>query len=67
MNVSETALTVDISYGSAFIIIHNDLTYLKGCARWVPQQPMEKLIQTHLWILEDFLQRHSQEGEGLLQ
>jgi hypothetical protein len=44
MTVSEIALTVDISYGSAFITIHNDLSYLKVCARWVPQQPTEKHI-----------------------
>jgi hypothetical protein len=49
--VSETALTVDISYSSAFVIIHDDLSYIKVCARWVPQQPTEKHIQTLLWIL----------------
>lgn len=58
---------MNISYGSAFVIIHDDLSYLKICARWVPQQPMQKHIQTLLWIVQDFLQRHSQEGEGLLQ
>jgi hypothetical protein len=36
ITVSETALTVDISYGSAYVIIHDDLSYLKVCARWVP-------------------------------
>jgi len=57
---------VDISYDSVFVIIHDDPSYLKVCARWLPQQPTEKHMQILLWIMEDFLHRHS-EGEGLLQ
>ena len=65
--VSEIVLTVGISYGSAFAIIHNNLGYHKICARCVPQQLMENHRQTCLWISKGFLKRHSQEGEILLQ
>jgi hypothetical protein len=33
--LSVIALTVGISYKSAFAIIHDDLGYHKACARWV--------------------------------
>jgi len=65
--VSDIAVTVSIIYGSACVIILNNLSYPKVCARWVPHHLMEDHRQACLWISEGFLQRHSWEGEDLLQ
>jgi hypothetical protein len=46
--ISEIALTVGISYGSAFAIVHSHLSYHKICARRIPQQQMEEHKQSHL-------------------
>ena len=35
--VSEVAAHLDISYGSAYAILHDDLGYRKVCAQWVPK------------------------------
>ena len=65
--VSDIAVTVGIRYGSACVIILNNLSYHKICARWVPQHLMEDHRQTCLGISEGFLKRQSWEGEDLLQ
>ena len=36
--VSEVAAHLDISYGSAYAILHDDLGYRKVCAQWVPKE-----------------------------
>ena len=65
--VSDIAVILGIQYGSECVIIFNNLSYHKVCARWVPQHLMEDHRRTCLWISEGFLQRHSWEGENLLQ
>jgi hypothetical protein len=40
--VSETALTADICYAPALVIVHHDLSYHEVCAKWVPRQLMEE-------------------------
>ena len=34
---TETASELNISYGSVFVIIHDQLGYRKMCAHWVPR------------------------------
>ena len=36
--VSEVAAHLDISYGSAYAILHDDLGYREVCARWVSKE-----------------------------
>jgi len=36
--VSEVAAHLDISYGSTYATLHDDLGYGKVCARWVPKE-----------------------------
>ena len=36
--VSEVAAHLDISYGSAYAILHDDLGYRKVCTRWFPKE-----------------------------
>ena len=38
ITVSEVAAYLDISYGSAYAILHDDLGYRKVCTRWVPKE-----------------------------
>jgi len=67
MDYGVIAVTVGIGYGSACVIILSNLSYHKVCGRWVPQHLREDHRQTCLWLSEGFLQRHSWEGEDLLQ
>ena len=61
ITVSEVAAHLDISYGSAYAILHDDLGYRKVHARWVPkeltvvnkQQRMEVATQLVRWYEED--------------
>ena len=32
------AVALNMSHGSAYSIVHNDLGYRKVCSRWVPRQ-----------------------------
>ena len=38
ITVSEVAAHLDISCGSAYAILHDDLGYRKVCAQWVPKK-----------------------------
>ena len=38
ITVSEVAAHLDISYGSAYAILHDDLGYRKVCVQWVPKE-----------------------------
>ena len=38
MTVFEVAAHLDISYGYAYAILHDNLGYRKVCARWVPKE-----------------------------
>jgi hypothetical protein len=41
ITVSAVANVLDISYGSAYSIMHDELKYRKVCSRWVPKQLTE--------------------------
>jgi hypothetical protein len=45
ITVTDTADKLDISCGSAYFIIHEDLRYRKICVRWVHKQ----LKDEHEW------------------
>ena len=61
ITVSEVAAHLDISYGSAYTILHDDLGYWKVCTRWIPkeltvvhkQQCVEVATQFIRWYKED--------------
>jgi hypothetical protein len=38
VTIDEVACSLQISHGSAYQIIHNELGFHKVCARWVPRE-----------------------------
>jgi hypothetical protein len=38
ITIDEIAVEFNMSHGSAYIIVHDDLGYRKVCSRWVPRQ-----------------------------
>jgi len=61
ITVSEVAAHLEISYGSAYAILHDDLGYRKVCAQWAPKeltvvhkrQCVEIATQLVRWYEED--------------
>jgi transposase len=38
VTIDEIALAFNMSHGSVYNVVHNDLGYRKVCSRWVPRQ-----------------------------
>jgi hypothetical protein len=47
--ITETAEKLDISHGSVYSIIHEDLRYHKICARWVPEKLTDEQSTNDVW------------------
>ena len=63
--VSEVAELLDISAGSAYAVLHDNLGCQKVCARWVPRQLTNTHKQQHMEVATQYLQLH-EEDPGLL-
>ena len=59
--VSEVAAHLDISYGSAYAILHDDLGYRKACARWVPKEPTVVHKQQRVEVATQFIRRYEED------
>ena len=57
---------MDVSYGSAQAIVHDDLGYHKVCARWVPKQLTSQHKDQRVDVATKFLQRYD-EDPGILE
>jgi hypothetical protein len=57
---------LDIRYGSAYYIIHEDLRYHKICARWVPKQLTDEHKQACVEMCMQYLQQYH-EWDAFLQ
>jgi transposase len=55
ITVSAVANVLDISYGSTYSIMHDELKYRKVCSRWVPKQLTEDHKQKRVEICTQFL------------
>jgi len=55
ITVTDVADKLDIIYGSAYSIIHND-RYHEICARWVPKQLTDEHKWAHMEMCMQFLQ-----------
>jgi HD-GYP domain-containing protein (c-di-GMP phosphodiesterase class II) len=62
ITVSAVANVLDISYGSAYSIMHDELKYRKVYSRWVPKQLTEDHKQKRVEIYTQFLHRYEREG-----
>jgi hypothetical protein len=58
ITVSAVANVLDISYGSAYSIMHDELKYRKVCSRWIPKHLTEDHKQKRVEICTQFLHRY---------
>jgi len=60
ITVSEMAAHLDISYGSAYAILHDDLGYRKVCARWVPKELTIVHKRQRVEVATQFVRRYEE-------
>jgi hypothetical protein len=64
--IDEIAIAFNISHGSVYNIVHNDLRYRKVCSRWVPRQLSYDHKCAWQTICQEHLDRHAREGDAFL-
>jgi hypothetical protein len=66
VTLNEIAANLNISYGSAHHIIHDELKFRKASARWVPRHLTPELKERGVDDCEELLRRFEAEGDGFL-
>ena len=64
--IDEVACSLQISHGSAYQIIHDELGFHKLCARWVPRELTAEHKRKRVEICQRLLDRYNNEGEEFL-
>jgi hypothetical protein len=64
VTIDEIAVEFNMSHGSAYSIVHDDLGYRKLCSRWVPRPDDHK--RARQTICQEHLDRHAREGDAFL-
>ena len=64
--ISEVACSLQISHGSAYQIIHDELGFHKVCARWVPRELTAEHKRKRVEICQHLLNRYNNEGKEFL-
>ncbi|XP_052823631.1 uncharacterized protein LOC128247664 [Octopus bimaculoides] len=64
--IDEVARSLQISHGSAYQIIHDELGFHKICARWMSRKLTTKHQRKPLEVCQRLLDRYDNEGEELL-
>ncbi|XP_045132250.1 histone-lysine N-methyltransferase SETMAR-like [Portunus trituberculatus] len=64
--IDEVACSLQISHGSAFQIIHDELGFHKVCARWVPRELTAEHKRKRLEVCQRLLDRYNNDGERFL-
>ena len=66
VTIDEIAVVFNMSHGSAYNNVHNDLGYRKVCSRMVPKHLSDD--HKHAWrtICQEHLDRHAREGDAFL-
>jgi len=65
VTVDEIDVEFNMSHGSAYHIVHDDLGYRKVCSRWVPRQLSDDHKQARQTICQEHLDRHAREDAFL--
>ena len=60
ITVSEVAAHLNISYGCAYAILHDDLGYRKVCAKWVPKELTVVHKQQRFEVATQFIRRYEE-------
>ena len=66
VRIKDIAQELDISFGSAFNIIHECLRYRKVSCRWVPKQLDDVMKGKRMIASLNHLQRYAEEGGNFL-
>jgi hypothetical protein len=67
ITISETAMEMKISAGSAQTIVAEELHYRKVCARWIPRRLTPEIKDRRWDVSSTILARYEQEGETFLK
>ena len=66
VRIKDVAQELDISFGSAFNVIHECLRYRKVSCRWVPKQLDDVMKGKRMIVSLNHLQRYAEEGDNFL-
>jgi len=61
ITVSKVAVHLDVSYGSAYAIQHDDLGYRKVCAQWVPKGLNVVHKRQHVEVATQFVRQYEED------
>ena len=64
--IHEVVCSLQISHGSAYQMIHDELGFHKICARWVPRELTAEHKRKRVEICQRLLNRYNNEGEEFL-
>ena len=64
--IDEVAYSLQISHGSAYQIIHDELGFHTVCARWVPKELTMEHKRKHLEVCQHLLDGYNNDGEEFL-
>ena len=67
VTVKEVASLLDISVGSAYHIIHDELKLRKVCARWVPRRLTPEMKERRVDACQELLRQYEADDEAFLQ
>ena len=65
VTVDEIAVEFNMSHGSAYNIVHDDLGYRKVCSRWVRRQ-LSDHKRAQQTICQEHLDHHAREEDAFL-
>lgn len=66
VTIDNVASSLQISHGSAYKVIHDELNFHKICARWVPRELTAEHKRKRVEICQRLLDRYNNEGEEFL-
>ena len=66
VTIDEIAVEFNMSHGSAYNIVHDDLGYRKVCSRWVPRQLSDDHMRARQTICQEHIDCHTHEGDAFL-
>jgi hypothetical protein len=66
VTIDEIAIAFNMSLGSAYSIVHNDLGYRKVCSRWAPKQLSDDHKHARQTICQEHLDCHAREGDAFI-
>jgi hypothetical protein len=66
LTIDEIAVELNMSHGSVYSIVHDDLRYRRVYSRWVPRQLSDDHEHAQQTICREHLDRHAREGDAFL-